>query len=50
MYILLTEVGPNTVLINEVEKSSEKTIMASSLSIVNDRKELVQVYHQNNIN
>ena len=46
IYMLLTEVVPDTVLINEVEKSSEKIIMTSSLSIVNGGKELVQVSHE----
>ena len=46
IYMLLTEVLPDTVLINEVEKSSEKIIMTSSLSIVNGGNELVQVSHE----
>jgi hypothetical protein len=46
IYMLLTELSPDTVLINEVEKSSGKIIMTSSLSIVNEGKELVQVSHE----
>jgi hypothetical protein len=46
IYMILTELGPDTVLINEVEKGSGKIIMTSSLSIVNEGKELVQISHE----
>lgn len=46
IYMILTELEPDTVLINEIEKGSGKVIMTSSLSIVNDGKELVQVSHE----
>ncbi len=46
IYMLLTELAPDTVLINEVEKTTGKIIMTSSLSIVNDGKELVQISHE----
>lgn len=46
IYMILTELAPDTVLINEVEKLSGKVIMTSSLSIVNEGKELVQVSHE----
>ena len=46
IYMILTELGPDTILINEVDKASKKIIMTSSLSVVNGGKELVQVSHE----
>jgi len=46
IYMVLTELAPDTVLINEVEKLSGKIIMTSSLSVINDGKELVQISHE----
>jgi len=46
IYMVLTELAPDTILINEVEKASGKVIMTSSLSVVNGGKELVQVSHE----
>lgn len=46
IYMVLTELAPDTILINEVEKLSGKVIMTSSLSVVNEGRELVQVSHE----
>lgn len=46
IFMLLTELSPDTLLLNEVDKASEKTIMTASLSIVDEGKELVQVSHE----
>lgn len=46
VYMKLTELAPDTILINEIEKASGKIIMTSSVSIVNEGRELVQVSHE----
>ncbi len=49
IYMLLTELAPDTILINEIEKSSGRTIMTASLSIVekdNGEMELIQISHE----
>lgn len=46
IYMVLTELSPDTILINEVEKGSGNIIMTSSISIVNEGRELVQVSHE----
>ena len=46
IYMVLTELPPDTVLFNEVDKETGNIIMTASLSIVNDGEELVQVSHE----
>jgi len=48
IYMLLTEVAPDTILINEVEEASGRTILTASISVVEGRKgmELVQISHE----
>mmetsp|Transcript_13165 Transcript_13165/g.19964 ORF Transcript_13165/g.19964 Transcript_13165/m.19964 type:complete len:241 (-) Transcript_13165:396-1118(-) len=46
IFMLLSEISPDTVIINEVEKTSGKIIMTSSLSLVNGGTELVQISHE----
>lgn len=46
IYMVLTELEPGTVLINEVDSSNGLVVMTSSLSIVNGGTELVQVSHE----
>lgn len=52
IYMLLTELAPDTVLINEIEKATGNIIMTSSLSVVTvynngaSETELVQVSHE----
>ena len=42
----LTELPPDTVLINEIDRATGRIIMTSSLSIVNGGTELIQVAHE----
>lgn len=46
--MLLTEVGSDTILINEVEEATGKTILTASLSITEGPKgkEVIQVSHE----
>lgn len=44
IYMLLTELAPDTILINEIEEASGKTILTSSLSVTNEG--LVQISHE----
>eukprot|EP00548_Thalassiothrix_antarctica_P002253 CAMPEP_0194137816 /NCGR_PEP_ID=MMETSP0152-20130528/7649_1 /TAXON_ID=1049557 /ORGANISM="Thalassiothrix antarctica, Strain L6-D1" /LENGTH=244 /DNA_ID=CAMNT_0038834975 /DNA_START=24 /DNA_END=758 /DNA_ORIENTATION=- len=46
IYMILTELPPDKVLINEVDKASGKIVMSSSLLVVNGGKELIQVSHE----
>ena len=46
IYMVLTELLPDTVLLNEIDKESGKIIMTSSISIVNSGQELVQISHE----
>lgn len=46
VYMVLTELAPDTLLLNEVERASGKIILTSSLSIVNGGSEIVQVSHE----
>lgn len=46
MYMVLTELAPDTVLLNEVDKASGKIVMTSSLSITDNQDEIVQVSHE----
>lgn len=56
IYMVLTELAPDTILINEVDKASGKVVLTSSLSLVSTRTtpggggggldELVQVSHE----
>ena len=46
IYMVLSELPPDTILINEVERATGTVIMTSSLSIVNEGKELVQISHE----
>ena len=49
--MVVTEMAPDTILINEVDKASRKIVMTSSLSLVKDAttgtvKELIQISHE----
>lgn len=50
IYMVLTELPPDTILIQEVEKSSGRVVMTSSLSLVGKKKkmvdEIVQISHE----
>ena len=55
IYMVVTELGPDTIMINEVDKVSKMIVMTSSLSLVFDDstdddnkkiKELIQVSHE----
>ena len=46
IYMVLTEMPPDTVLLNEVDKATGKIVMTCSLSIINGGQELVQVSHE----
>jgi len=47
IYMVITEVAPDTVLVNEVEKASGKIVMTSSLSITEGTSpELIQISHE----
>ncbi len=49
IFMLLTEIAPDTILINEIEKNSGRTILTASLSIVekdNGEMELIQISHE----
>lgn len=48
VYMLVTELAPDTILINEVEEGSGKTVLTASLSVVKGTKgmELVQISHE----
>jgi hypothetical protein len=46
IYMVLTELAPDTVLLNEVDKESGKIILTASISLVNGGTELVQVSHE----
>jgi hypothetical protein len=48
IYMVLTELAPDTILINEVDQASGKVVLTASLSLVTgaDRDELVQVSHE----
>lgn len=50
IHMLVTELAPDTILINEVEEGSGKILLTASLSIVEgtgaNSKELVQISHE----
>ena len=46
IYIVLTEISPDTILFNEIDAETDKVIYTSSLSLSNDRQELIQVNHE----
>lgn len=46
VYTTLTELSPDTILLIETERETEKVIYAASLSISSDDSELVQVTHE----
>lgn len=46
IYMTMTELYPDTVLVNEIEAMSGKVVMTTSVSVVNDGKELVMVSHE----
>eukprot|EP01083_Nonionella_stella_P202092 738655_1 len=49
IYMLLTELAPDTILLNEVEEATGKTILTASLSVIdkgNGDMELIQVSHE----
>ena len=46
IYMVLTELSPDTVLLNEVDKQSRKIVMTASISLVASGQELVQVSHE----
>ena len=52
IYTVLTEMEPDTILINEVDKATERIVMTSSLSLVTDYTanrsvmELIQISHE----
>ncbi len=46
VYTILTEISPDTILLNEVDSETDKVIYTASLSLSNDRNELVQVTHE----
>mmetsp|Transcript_25177 Transcript_25177/g.37043 ORF Transcript_25177/g.37043 Transcript_25177/m.37043 type:complete len:174 (+) Transcript_25177:248-769(+) len=46
IYMALTELSPDTVLLNEVDRKSGKIVLTASLSLVNEGEELVQVAHE----
>lgn len=46
IHMILAELMPDTVLVNEVESMSGKTVMTTSLSVVNGGEELVMVSHE----
>jgi hypothetical protein len=46
VYTILTEISPDTILLNEVDSETGKVIYTASLSLSNDRNELVQVTHE----
>jgi len=46
IYMVLTELYPDTVLLNEVEGASGRVVMTASLSLVDGGRELVQVSHE----
>jgi len=48
VYMLLTELAPDTILINEIEEATGKTILTSSISVVKGMKgtELIQTTHE----
>jgi len=46
IYMVLTEVSPDTILINEVVKETGHIVMTSSLSLVNGGEEIVHVSHE----
>jgi hypothetical protein len=46
VYMVITEVLPDTILLNEIEKESGRTILTASLSIPKEGDELIQVSHE----
>mmetsp|Transcript_27092 Transcript_27092/g.41493 ORF Transcript_27092/g.41493 Transcript_27092/m.41493 type:complete len:241 (+) Transcript_27092:103-825(+) len=49
IYMLLTELAPDTILLNEIEEATGKTILTASLSVIdkgNGIMELIQVSHE----
>jgi len=46
IYMMVSELYPDTVLVNEVETMSGKVVMTTSLSVVNGGEELVMVSHE----
>ena len=46
IYVLLCEVPPSTILLNEIEIASGKIVLSSSLSITDNGDQLVQVAHE----
>mmetsp|Transcript_6560 Transcript_6560/g.12410 ORF Transcript_6560/g.12410 Transcript_6560/m.12410 type:complete len:263 (+) Transcript_6560:174-962(+) len=46
IYMTVSELYPDTVLVNEVETMSGKVVMTTSLSVVNGGEELVMVSHE----
>lgn len=46
VYTVLTELTPDTILINEIDSDTGKVIYTASLSISSDGNELVQVTHE----
>jgi len=51
IHMVVTEMAPDTILINEVDKASRKIVMTSSLNLVKDPvsgkiKELIQISHE----
>mmetsp|Transcript_2947 Transcript_2947/g.3327 ORF Transcript_2947/g.3327 Transcript_2947/m.3327 type:complete len:341 (+) Transcript_2947:49-1071(+) len=51
IHMVVTEMAPDTILINEVDKASRKIVMTSSLSLVKDVttgtiQELIQISHE----
>jgi hypothetical protein len=46
IYLVVAELPPDTVLLNEVDKATGKIVMTTSLSVVNGGEELVQVSHE----
>eukprot|EP00548_Thalassiothrix_antarctica_P006404 CAMPEP_0194148982 /NCGR_PEP_ID=MMETSP0152-20130528/35754_1 /TAXON_ID=1049557 /ORGANISM="Thalassiothrix antarctica, Strain L6-D1" /LENGTH=109 /DNA_ID=CAMNT_0038850893 /DNA_START=319 /DNA_END=648 /DNA_ORIENTATION=+ len=45
-YMILTELPPDKVLINEIDKATGKIVMSSSILVINGGKELIQVSHE----
>jgi hypothetical protein len=46
VYTILTEISPDTILLNEIDAETDKVIYTSSISLSNDRQELIQVNHE----
>jgi len=46
IYMVLTELAPDTILLNEVDKETSEIVMTASLNLVNGGSEIVQVSHE----